>query len=210
MEIEKQAARERKKIALKEAVIQGALNVIKLLSNPFAAAAAAIAAAAQIAIIATQEFAHGGVAKRLKPGIVRERQNAPRTALGDTVLAYLAPGEMMLNVEQQRAAIRLAGHDFFHKIGVPNVSKHFIPGVQAFQGGGVADVIPQIALPGASADRQVVVVTEATFSPEQIELIANEVAKQTGIATQTAIATGLNDANRRAERENILNEQREQ
>lgn len=59
-QIELQAARKRKAIALKEAVIQGALAVVKALPNVAAAVAAGIAAAAQIAIIAGAKFAGGG------------------------------------------------------------------------------------------------------------------------------------------------------
>lgn len=213
VEIEKQAARERKKIAIKEAVIQGALNVIKLLANPFAAAAAAVAAAAQIAIIASQEFAKGGRVKRLQPGIIKEQQNAPKTAGGDTVLVYAKPGEMFLNEEQQRKAVKLAGRDFFHKIGVPGVPINFNPGgIPGFSGGGVVfDFTPQIALPGES--KYIVVQTEATFTDNQVDLLAERIANRTAIETSTAtrqsVAQGLNDANRRNERELNLETQRE-
>jgi len=57
---EKRAAIERKKLATKEAIIQGALAVIEALPNPFAAAAAAIATGIQLATIASQQFAEGG------------------------------------------------------------------------------------------------------------------------------------------------------
>lgn len=58
--IEKDAARKRKSLAIKEAVIAGALAVVKALPNVFAAAAAGVAAAAQIAVISSQQFAGGG------------------------------------------------------------------------------------------------------------------------------------------------------
>lgn len=58
--IEKEAAKKRKALALKEAIVAGALAVVKALPNLFAAAAAGVAAAAQIAIIASQKFARGG------------------------------------------------------------------------------------------------------------------------------------------------------
>lgn len=58
--IEKDAARKRKALAIKEAIIAGALAVVKALPNVFAAAAAGIAAAAQIAVISSQQFAGGG------------------------------------------------------------------------------------------------------------------------------------------------------
>lgn len=58
-----QAWKADKQASLEQAVINGALAVIKALPNPFTAAAAGIAAAAQIGIIAAQEppqFEHGG------------------------------------------------------------------------------------------------------------------------------------------------------
>jgi hypothetical protein len=61
--IEKQAAERRKILAIKEALIQGALAVIKALPNIFSAAAAGVAAAAQVAIISSQKFARGGFAR---------------------------------------------------------------------------------------------------------------------------------------------------
>ena len=208
--IEKQAAAERKKIAIKEAIIAGALAVVKALPNVFAAVAAAVAAAAQIAIISAQTFARGGQVKRLKPGIITEQQNAPRTLEGDTVLVYAKPGEMFLNEQQQRKAVDLAGEDFFYKIGVPGISKRFRPGTPGFAGGGVVDFTPQIALPGPNdGERVIVVQTQAEFSDEQIDALAERVASRTGAATQSAVAAGLDDANRRTERENTLQTNRE-
>ncbi len=58
--IERDAAKKRKELAIKEAIVAGALAVIKALPNVFAATAAGIAAAAQIAIISTQKFETGG------------------------------------------------------------------------------------------------------------------------------------------------------
>lgn len=58
--IERDAAKERKAIAIKEAIIQGALSLIKALANPALAALTALATATQIAIIRSQKFAMGG------------------------------------------------------------------------------------------------------------------------------------------------------
>ncbi|RTL04780.1 hypothetical protein EKK58_09680 [Candidatus Dependentiae bacterium] len=62
--LEKQAAEKRRQIALKEAIIAGALAVVKALTIPgniVGAIAAGVAAAAQIAVIASQQFAGGGM-----------------------------------------------------------------------------------------------------------------------------------------------------
>lgn len=58
--IEREAAVKRKRTALIEATIAGALAVVKALPNPITAIAAGVAAAAQIAVIAAQKFAGGG------------------------------------------------------------------------------------------------------------------------------------------------------
>ena len=61
-QLEEDAARKRYQIALAEAIVQGALNVIKSLANPAQAILAGFAAAAQIAIIAATGpgFKEGG------------------------------------------------------------------------------------------------------------------------------------------------------
>jgi hypothetical protein len=59
-QIERDAAEKRKRAAITEAIIAGALAVVKSLPNVFAAIAASVATAAQIAIIANQKFAGGG------------------------------------------------------------------------------------------------------------------------------------------------------
>lgn len=68
---EKEAARERKAIALKEAIIQGALGVIKAIPNIAVMVAAGIAAAAQITTIESQTFAKGGFTA--KKGFYRDK-----------------------------------------------------------------------------------------------------------------------------------------
>lgn len=80
-------------------------------------------------------------------------------------------------------------------------------GKRFFAGGGAIDFTPQIALPRASGTA-VQVQAEAGFSEKQTMalgktigvLVAREVANQ----IQPALANGLNDANRRTEREKAL------
>lgn len=57
---EKRAAKERKKIARTEAVVQGALSVIEALPNPYLVAAAIIGTGLQLAVIDSQQFYEGG------------------------------------------------------------------------------------------------------------------------------------------------------
>ena len=160
-----------------------------------------------------QEFWNGGTIKRLKPGIITERQNAPRTPKGDTVLAYLAPGEMVLNKGHQNIMRSLFGQDAFALAGVPGESATRRAGVPAFASGGVVGIVPQNGFAQQSGGQQVTVDARAEFSGEQIDalgrdmgaIIAAEVARQMRIG----LAEGLFDANRRLEREQSLNQNRQ-
>jgi len=58
---ERAAARKRREIAIKEAIINTALAIIKALPNPIAATLAGVLGAIQLAVIQSQTFAKGGV-----------------------------------------------------------------------------------------------------------------------------------------------------
>ena len=214
--MEKEGARKRKELAKKEALINTALAVTKALTGappPFSfilAGVAAIAGAAQLAVIESQEFWQGGKVKRLGSGKVRERQNAPRTAHGDTVLAYLKPGEMVLNEQQQSRIQGMAGRNIFAKAGVPGYA-NATPVPHFASGGVVSDIVPQTtAYSYAGGNGQQV---NATFSNDQVLIIARtiagEVSTQVGSEVRTGIGVGLNDANRRLERETQLETNRQ-
>ncbi len=67
-QIEKEAARKRKNIAYTEAVIQGALAIIKASPNVLLMAAAALTTAVNLAVIANTKFAKGGFTGKAAPG----------------------------------------------------------------------------------------------------------------------------------------------
>lgn len=68
---------------------------------------------------------------------------------------------------------------------------------------------PPIILPSQSSGAQAVTLdVVAEFTPEQIALIANRLAKENAETLRAAIAEGLNDANRRMEREAALQQRR--
>lgn len=228
IEIEKKASQEQKEIALKQAFINTALAVLKVFATTgpplsfILAAATGLIGAAQIATISKQEFAGGGVAKKLGPGVIRERANAPRTAGGDDILAYVKAGEMILNEAQQQRVRAMAGGDVFHRAGVPMYAggghalvspqqAAFARSVVTFAEGGVFQHTPQIALPGqGSGSSERIVVVETRIHPDDIKLIARTIATDVAGASQRAIAEGLNDANRRTEREEIMAKNRTQ
>lgn len=194
---EKKAAEQRKKIAQKEAIIQYALALIKTAGNPFQIAAATAIFLANIAAIQAQQFAKGGKVKKLGSGIIKERPNAPTTAGGDNILAYLKAGEMVLNEQQQQRAKMLGGGDFFHKIGVPNAGRPY-----------PLQVPQRFATGGTVATSQTITV-QTELSEESINLIASRIATQTavqvGAATEAAIMAASNEAQRKAQFEARLN-----
>ena len=116
----KKQAKEEKRIALIQAIINGALAVQRALAtipapNIPAAIAAGIAGAVQIATIAAQPLATGGVVG-ISGRRVTDRQNMSARANGDNVLATVRRGEVVLNERQQNA---LGGARTFRSIGVP-------------------------------------------------------------------------------------------
>ena len=112
------AAKQDKKIALLQAIIQGALAIQRALASvPFPANLAAaiptgIATAAQIATIAAQPLAEGGVVTGQR---VNQKQNIPTRSNGDNVLAFVKRGEVVLNQRQQAL---LGGSPTFRKLGI--------------------------------------------------------------------------------------------
>ncbi len=215
--LEKEGAKKRKELSRKEALINTALAITKALTGappPFSfilAGVAAIAGAAQLSVINAQEFWQGGKVKpkRLGSGIVRERQNAPRTAHGDTVLAYLKPGEMVLNEGQQQSVKAMAGRNIFRRAGVPGTASS-TPVPHFATGGVVGDLAPQTISyaqqPGSGGG------VTATFTDEQAvvigRILAAQIAPAVGDTVREGIGVGLNDANRRMEREAALEQNR--
>ena len=108
------AAKDEKKIALIQAIIQGALAFQKALAQGsfLLAIPTAIASAAQIATIAAQPLAEGGVVTGQR---VNQKQNIPTRSNGDNVLAYVKRGEVVLNQRQQSL---LGGSPTFRRIGI--------------------------------------------------------------------------------------------
>jgi hypothetical protein len=108
------AAKDEKKIALIQAIIQGALAVQKALAQGsfLLAIPTAIASAAQIATIAAQPLAEGGVVTGER---INRKQNIPTRSNGDNVLAYVKRGEVVLNQRQQSL---LGGSPTFRRIGI--------------------------------------------------------------------------------------------
>jgi len=191
LELEKQSAEERRKIALKEAIIQGALAIIKALAtgNYFAAIAAGIATALQIAVINKQTFAKGGAVKSGTFGGKSHAQGGTQGHFDDGTF---------VEVEKDEDFIILNKAASFERKRLSNLNSRF--GGRRFAAGGSLDFTPQIAVPSASPGTTLVVTAQAAFTDDQIRLMAREIATQNAIGTRQAIGEGLNDNNRLQER----------
>lgn len=200
LQIEKTAAKERQNIAIKQALIQGALNALKAYFTEGIAGAIEAAALTllQVATIKSQSFARGGV---VKMGIFKGRphsQGGTKGVFSDGTRVEVEKDEAFVVVNKRNTPL------LRHLSNVNAAGGH---GTRFFAGGGAIDFTPQIALPRASG-ASVQVQAEAGFSEEQTialgktigVLVAREVANQ----IQPALANGLNDANRRTEREKAL------
>ena len=119
---QKKAAKRQKTLAILQATIQGAVAVVGALSAPpffplnlASVITTGVLAAAQVAAIAAQPLATGGVVG-ISGRRVTDGQNIPTRGNGDNVLATVKRGEVVLNQRQQSA---LGGASTFRSIGVP-------------------------------------------------------------------------------------------
>ena len=202
LEADKEAARERKKIAIKEAAIEYALALIKSGGNLLKAGLATAEFIASLALINAQEFAKGGIVRRVT-GVVTGPANAPQTKAGDNILAYLKAREMVLNEQQQAYIAAIAGKDIFRRAGVPGASAQ----VPAYAAASIA----QRGIPSHFADGGVVagaggtsVSVNINMSDEQISRMAYEIAVNTASATGQAVGTAVETAAAAARREDEL------
>lgn len=204
--IEADAAKKRKRLAIVEAIINTALAVTKALTGavpPLSfvlAALAAIAGAAQIAVINSQKFAQGG-AVRFRSGVFGGRPHSrggTRGVFDDGTRVEVEEDEMfiILNKRATRQINQLSEHNYLN-------------GGRKFESGGTLDFTPQVGAPGEAGGTVLAITTEASFSDDQVEAFAAAVADKTATKTQAAVVAGLDDRNRTAEREAALDTSRE-
>jgi len=123
---EKAAARERKQIALKEAVIAYALAAIKAGANIAGQIQAAAVFALSLAAINAQQFYEGGVAKDVanQQGVVKSANMKP-TRHGDNRVAFLKVGERVLTKDNQAAIEQQYGAGIWRNIGAKDPASIF-------------------------------------------------------------------------------------
>jgi TP901 family phage tail tape measure protein len=152
-EAQKKAAKREKTLAVIQATVAGALAVVRALAAPPgfpfnlpSVITTGVLAAAQVATIAAQPLATGGVVG-ISGRRVTDRQNMPTRGNGDNVLATVKRGEVVLNQRQQSA---LGGAGTFRSIGVPG-----------FADGGAIGA-PNIAATVSGGSDRVIELIEAT------------------------------------------------
>ena len=136
----------------------------------------------------SQQFARGGKVLSIDPtplssGLITASPNIPTQTNGDSVLATVKPGEVILNELQQKL---LGGAITFKSIGVPG----FTEGGQ----------IPQVINPNSFFQANNSCGLVAKLDQKQIDQLANSIGKEAEAGARKGISEGLDDANRTAER----------
>lgn len=124
---EKQAARERRNIAIKEATIAFFLGLIKAAGNPAQIIAVSAAYALGLVSIKAQEFWAGGTVKDgigNQEGVVKSPNMRP-TRRGDNRVAYLKVGERVLTRDNQAAIEQQYGSQVWKSIGAKDPGSIF-------------------------------------------------------------------------------------
>lgn len=219
--IEKQGAKERQKIAIKEAIIQGALGVIKALPNFVLAGFVALATAVQVAFMTKQQFAAGGMRGKSPQyqsypaplfNSLPELSGGGHTGNGLNYVdgtgrrvagrlgndAVVHEGEYVLNAEQVRRYPQL----------VSFLDSDRMRTARPYADGGFNGVV-RAGLPGGSSGAQRIT---AEFNAANVELLAETMATKTAQkvseSVYSAARLGQKDANRLEEREAILSTNR--
>lgn len=185
-EIEKEAARERKKIALIESIIAGALATVKALPNIPLVIATGIGAAIQSAIIARQKFAVGGFTGK------GSRHDETGERVVDAQLhedEYVAP----------RSQVQMFP-SLFKELDRLRTKRGGSTGIGYATGG--FSTAPGISLSTAQSRERsnINIEAKAVIDKGSVYFIAEQVAKE----TYAAIAQGLKDADRTNERKQKL------
>lgn len=195
--IEKGAAKERKEISIKEAIIQTALNILRAI-GPFAKIRAAIEGVAQIAIIANQKFAQGGVVDmgKAKFGFFGGRSHAAGGNKGyfeDGTAIEVERDEAFAVINKRNAPmLRLlsrinsaGGHGvpFFERGGVPKFADGGLPQVNTTPNANLfASAVPGAA-DSVAADRieraAMMLMNAADRFPRTVQAVVSYLALET-------------------------------
>jgi len=231
--LEKQAAQRRKEIAKKEAIINTALAVTKTIAelgfaNPLvfvALAGQAIALAAQLATIESTQYARGGRIsddeRKARGGKVKGK---PHSAGGERFTVQrtgqrveLEGGEGVVNKRSMRSrdilsitgtpAQIISSVNAYKGYGVPfersNIKPRILQRRGFFQTGGEIPANPQFVNPNQVFGPGAVNL-EVSISDAQIDRLAERIARRTAKETSQAVETGIDNANRRKDRNTFV------
>jgi len=209
-ELEKEAAKRRKAIAIKEAIVQASLAAIKTIAelgfaNPFigpALAGLAATTAAQIALIEAQEFARGGKIK----GKSHSEGGEQFTVRSTGQRVELEGGEGVVNKRSMasREVLTVTGTpaqiaseiNALHGYGVRFDRPAFLK--KMFQTGG--EIAPPVQLVNPNASGSVAIKAEVLLPDEQIDRFADTVAAKVAAETREAVQDGIAAGDRINER----------
>lgn len=198
--LEREQANRRKQQAIKEAIINTALGIVKAIPNVFLMAFAALAGGLQLAVINSQKFAKGGYAKQAGGYTGQGGYQAPPDETGyRPVDAILHEGEHV-STEKQVTRNRIL-YEIIEKdrirtnngqrstlnediIKFAEIKKQALYGQRANQAPIYTPVIPYI-IPSASSR-----VTKIEFSDEHIDKIAKAIADKVESGSFSGSFTG--------------------
>ena len=183
-EIERNAARERQKIVIKEAIIQGALAVIKSLPNVALSVATGIATAFQIALIRGQKFEQGGLVK-IDEKMYRVKgqthaQGGVKGFIGGT--QFEVEGDEVIAVVNKRNAYLI----------------NKLSEINAFRGNGIKFEYGGLIDPNNSVKRAVISGTFSTVSISQrdVEFLARALGESTRAGVEIGSRYGITEGAR--------------
>lgn len=222
--LEREAAVRRKELAKKEALIQGALGVIKTIAtlgfgNPLliaALAAQAVTTAAQLAVIDSQQFARGGLVKGKsheeggEKFVVRNTGQRVELEGGEAVInrRSMASKEVLsvtgtpAQIASQINAYKGYGDAFTTLSGLAKMVKLKGGGLVLDAGGVVPRSVQLINPNGGGAGEAAEIRVE--MSDDQIERIAQVLASRTAKETGQSVELALVNANRATERRKFV------
>lgn len=185
---EKQAARERKAIARKEAAINYALALIASGGNPIKLLSATAAFVLGLAAINAQEFYAGGTVKGMEneQGVVK-KPNMKRTRHGDNRVAFLRVGERVLTRDNQAELERQYGSGVWKTVGAKDPNSIF------------GNRHPGMAIPKLGYGRQILNVS-TSLSRQDIDQLSGAIA-QTNERMGSVVKSAMIEGARYAARE---------
>lgn len=213
--VEKKAAEERKRIAINEALIQGALAVVKALPNLVLAAFAASATAVQVALMSKRQFAGGGFkdGKGKAPGFGLYSADFFNT-LPQLKSGFTGSGIGVTDSTGHTVAGRLGNDAVVHAgeyIGDAGQVKRYpslfawlekdrLRHARQYAAGGFNNAVIG-GIPASPPGGQVVVVLPEEVMDKFGQRVGAQVGALAGAAVKSGVAAGLGDATDRLNRE---------